>query len=129
VETTQLTPRLRQELAEALKRERARLQRALGGLLEAERALGISQDEEGDAGNEPADVASDLAEQEIDTSLAQLERARLSEVEAALERLAEGTYGLCERCGAPIAAERLFALPWTRLCQRCARDRELTPHA
>lgn len=38
------------------------------------------------------------------------------EVEAALERLAAGTYGTCEACGRPISAERLDALPATRFC-------------
>ena len=42
--------------------------------------------------------------------------AELADVERALERLDEGTYGVCERCGRPIGAERLETLPATRLC-------------
>jgi RNA polymerase-binding transcription factor DksA len=47
-------------------------------------------------------------------------RARLAEVDAALSRVDSGTYGTCERCGRPIAPERLEALPATRRCIACA---------
>jgi DnaK suppressor protein len=44
----------------------------------------------------------------------------LAELDAARERLAEGTYGRCERCGRPIAPERLSARPEARFCIACA---------
>ncbi|RFA11384.1 hypothetical protein B7R54_18085 [Subtercola boreus] len=44
-----------------------------------------------------------------------------AEVDAALERLAAGTYGACIRCGQPIGFERLDALPSAALCITCAR--------
>jgi len=47
----------------------------------------------------------------------------LREVQAALERMDAGTYGICQRCGQPIAEERLEALPATRLCISCKRTR------
>lgn len=47
----------------------------------------------------------------------------LAEVEAALQRLAGGTYGQCERCGQPIAPARLEAKPAARLCINCAAAR------
>ena len=53
-------------------------------------------------------------------SLARQVRHHLAEVDAALERVDAGTYGGCERCGAPIGAARLEALPAARLCIRCA---------
>jgi RNA polymerase-binding transcription factor len=43
----------------------------------------------------------------------------LSEVEAALNRMDRGTYGVCEGCGEPIPEARLRALPWARFCIRC----------
>ena len=43
-------------------------------------------------------------------------RRELSEVDAALERLAAGSFGACEVCGTPIGAERLDAMPATRYC-------------
>jgi DnaK suppressor protein len=107
-------------LTAQLKSERARLLRELRLLDQAERALGASQADEGDAGGEMADVASDLVEEELDASLAAAARERLMEVEAALLRVAEGTFGRCLRCGRPIAIARLRALPWTPYCRRCA---------
>ena len=47
-------------------------------------------------------------------------RHHLAEVEAALARVDAGTYGVCERCGAPIGEARLDALPAARLCIACA---------
>ena len=49
---------------------------------------------------------------------------QLAAVEAALGRLDDGTYGVCEVCGEPIAEERLEALPATTRCVRCASGRK-----
>jgi DnaK suppressor protein len=43
----------------------------------------------------------------------------LSEIDAALQRLVDGSYGICERCAEPIPCERLEVLPMTRLCTTC----------
>ena len=53
-------------------------------------------------------------------ALVQQVRGRLSEIDAALHRLDEGTYGRCEVCGQPIAAARLEARPVARTCVGCA---------
>lgn len=45
---------------------------------------------------------------------------RVADVDAALARIADGSYGHCERCGEPIAHERLLARPTTRTCIACA---------
>jgi DnaK suppressor protein len=50
-------------------------------------------------------------------------RTRLADVDAALDRLRSGSYGRCERCGGPIAAERLEARPAARTCIVCASRR------
>jgi DnaK suppressor protein len=47
-------------------------------------------------------------------------RTRLSEIDAALRRLDEGTYGLCTRCGNPVGDARLAARPAAATCVRCA---------
>jgi RNA polymerase-binding transcription factor DksA len=49
-----------------------------------------------------------------------------TDVVRALEKLDEGTYGLCDRCGALIPEERLEARPWSVLCVRCASRRRTT---
>lgn len=60
-----------------------------------------------------------------DLAAATLERERqeLNEIEAALARIRAGEYGLCQACGNPIREARLQALPWARLCIRCADRR------
>jgi DnaK suppressor protein len=63
-------------------------------------------------------------------ALAQVERAegRLAEIDAALTRIADGTYGRCTRCRAAIGTERLQARPAAALCVRCAStDRHQRP--
>jgi RNA polymerase-binding protein DksA len=47
-------------------------------------------------------------------------RRRLADVEAAVRAVEAGTYGICETCGRPIAAERLVARPAARTCIDCA---------
>ena len=49
--------------------------------------------------------------------------ATLSDVERAIQKLADGTYGACDRCGDTIPGDRLEAIPWAALCVRCARSR------
>jgi DnaK suppressor protein len=49
--------------------------------------------------------------------------ATLVDVERAIQKLAEGTYGMCDRCGEAISAARLEAIPWAPLCIGCARAR------
>jgi RNA polymerase-binding transcription factor DksA len=67
-----------------------------------------------------ADSSQVTAERgEAETLAGQLREA-LAEVEAAIARVREGTYGNCERCGQPIAAARLEAMPAARLCISCA---------
>ncbi|MCA1703510.1 MAG: TraR/DksA C4-type zinc finger protein, partial [Actinobacteria bacterium] len=50
-------------------------------------------------------------------------QAVLADVQRALAKLAEDSYGSCDRCGGAIARERLDALPWAVLCVLCARNR------
>ena len=54
------------------------------------------------------------------TALLAAARERAAELDDALRRLDAGTYGACERCGRPIAADRLAARPFARHCMACA---------
>jgi DnaK suppressor protein len=65
----------------------------------------------------------DFAEN-IDYALLQRHIERLREVEDALDRLEDGTYGICENCGAAINLERLKVLPFTTYCVSCQEQRE-----
>lgn len=59
---------------------------------------------------------------ELDLALRERVEDRIEELEEALERLDEGTYGICSRCGRHIDIERLEALPQTDICINCARE-------
>ena len=75
-----------------------------------------------------ADEADAMADTERNNLVLGNSRTLLSEVEAALERLDDGTYGYCQRCGKPIDARRLEALPYVRYDIECEEivERETT---
>jgi RNA polymerase-binding protein DksA len=62
-----------------------------------------------------------IYEWELTLARRQQAQARVETIRQALKRLAAGTYGICDRCSAPISAERLEILPLATLCIRCAR--------
>ena len=63
-----------------------------------------------------ADIGTETFEREKDLSILEQVEAELDDVEHALQRLEEGTYGTCEACGKPIEEERLRAMPAARFC-------------
>lgn len=76
------------------------------------------------ATDDPEDEAgAALQSYTTDILIAGLERdiRSLAEIELALHRLETGNFGICESCGEQIADARLKALPWVRLCVRCAQ--------
>jgi len=68
----------------------------------------------------PADLGTDNFEQEMSLGLLENEHLLLEQTLAALDRIANGTYGRCQECGGAIAAERLEALPYAPNCLACA---------
>src|SRR6187455_1028407 len=66
-----------------------------------------------------ADQASGNNEVHIQLKLKQTDAKILQAIEEALFRMEKGTYGICRDCGEPIAAARLEAIPWTRVCISC----------
>jgi DnaK suppressor protein len=95
--------------------------------LEAERDRLRSGLEEGIVAPDPmtygsqAAAASQVFEQQRDLALRDHNAQHLEQVQAALARLEAGTFGACERCGRPIAPERLQVLPWAAFCIDCQR--------
>lgn len=71
-----------------------------------------------------ADQGSDSYDQTLSLDLAAADRVLLREIDAALERIAERTFGLCEITGKPISNERLDELPWARYSIEAAREME-----
>jgi YteA family regulatory protein len=70
--------------------------------------------------NHPADIGSEMFEREKDLALDSLDRETLKEIDQALTRMEEGTYGICTVCGQPIPEERLEALPQAQTCKEHA---------
>ncbi|HEX2588890.1 MAG TPA: TraR/DksA C4-type zinc finger protein [Gaiellales bacterium] len=71
-----------------------------------------------------ADSATETLDRGMEQSLEDNAENLLAHIDAALARLDEGTYGRCERCGQPIAEERLEALPYATRCIECKRLEE-----
>jgi DnaK suppressor protein len=76
------------------------------------------------AGDDQADTGTKTFEREQEISLANSILERITQVERALERLDDGSYGWCERCGNPIPVERLAAFPSATLCVSCKQLEE-----
>jgi DnaK suppressor protein len=93
---------------ELLAAERNRIERALGRL---------KHEEDGEPADDydPANLASDLYQDELDEGLAEDLLEQLAAVERAEQRLATGTYGLSIQSGKPIPDERLEAIPTAEL--------------
>ena len=75
-----------------------------------------------------ADDASDVFEQAKNLALRQNLERELELVDLALQKLREGNWGVCERCGEPINPERLDAMPQARYCLPCQKHLEKNLH-
>jgi RNA polymerase-binding protein DksA len=91
--------------------ERTKGEQATTPSMEAPDGTGIS--------SEQADEANAVTEYDRNQAMLANDRALERRIEAALRRLDEGKYGICERCGKPIPARRLEALPYVTLCVDC----------
>jgi RNA polymerase-binding protein DksA len=127
---TKSTPKIKTKLAKKelenyhalLVRERARLLGLLDGMEhEALRSKG------GNLSNMPlhmADVGTDTFDQDLALGMAETERKLLTEIHAALVRINDKTYGMCEMTGKQIPKARLEAKPWARYTIEAARKVE-----
>lgn len=75
-------------------------------------------------GDHLADEATEVFEREKALGLQQSLEVHLEEIKHALSRIEAGSYGMCERCGQPIAKERLDAMPEAVLCIQCKTQEE-----
>ena len=99
---------------EALIRKRGEL---LGGT--ATKPLQWTMENNSGRQGDMADQASGNNEVHIQLKLKQTDAKILQAIEEALDRIEQGTYGMCRDCGEPIAEARLNAIPWTRVCITC----------
>jgi RNA polymerase-binding protein DksA len=103
--------------------ERGRTVKAISYLHEENRATTEDEQRElsGGSDNHLADIATYTYDRELDSTLEDAEAEHLAHIDAALERIEDGTFGICENCGKPIQRERLEAMPWVTLCIDCKR--------
>jgi len=71
-----------------------------------------------------ADVGTDTFEREMELKIASEGSDRMKEIEDALKRIEDGTYGKCEVCGGDIGQKRLTAVPYALLCIQCKSEQE-----
>jgi DnaK suppressor protein len=85
------------------------------------------QESSGDLSTMPihmADIGSDNFEQDFTLTLLENEEGTLEQIDVALARIEDGTYGTCESCGQAIPKPRLHAIPYAMRCVECARKLE-----
>jgi DnaK suppressor protein len=107
-----------------LESERDRLRAALVSVNHTESLTEESGDLATGPGDHMADVATETYMRELDEGLEDNAEHLLGEIEGALARIADGTYGTCVVCGCQIDAERLEAVPYATLCIEDKRAQE-----
>jgi DnaK suppressor protein len=118
-----VSPLQTERFRETLLAERRRVLDAIENLHGENSGSGDEADEMA-LDNHLAENASATLEREIDYTLEENSGHVLAEIEAALERIASGTFGTCRTCGGAIAEARLEALPYATQCIDCKRRAE-----
>jgi len=72
-----------------------------------------------------ADEAYEVIEKELAYDLSMAEKTELEEINDALKKIDEGTYGICEDCGGKIPVERLKVKPYAKYCIKCKEKHEI----
>jgi len=117
---------IKAKVRKRLEEERTRLEGVRDGLLREEADADVSA-ELSNVDQHPGDLGSETFEHEKNLSLLEQVSDELLQIEAAFQRVEQGTYGTCQACGRPIGSERLEALPATRFCvdDQAKAEREL----
>jgi DnaK suppressor protein len=108
-------------LHKSLVARRDELRKRIGGGLKDLRRFHKREASTGDSADQAFDTGSD----EVAFQLAELESRELTQIEKALGRLKQGTYGVCEGCQKKIPVARLNALPFSTTCIDCQREMEM----
>ncbi|MSY84405.1 MAG: TraR/DksA family transcriptional regulator [Actinobacteria bacterium] len=113
------------ELAEVLTGLEEQRAHSLEIVAEQEAELsGLMRDSGDGAGQDQADLGATTFERDHEMSVLNSERDKLAQIDRALARIADGTYGVCESCGQPIGKLRLMAFPRATLCMTCKQREE-----
>jgi RNA polymerase-binding protein DksA len=115
-----MNARKQQKLRKQLEERKADIESNVAYMADEIRAIGVDQDDEnGSLGNHIADDGSNVSEAERLVTISEDFQNLVGQIDAALERMDEGTYGTCLRCGKPIGEERLEAFPYVAYCIEC----------
>jgi DnaK suppressor protein len=115
-----MNKRQQEKLRKRLEERRAEIESDMSFMAAEMRSIGVDQDQEnGSLGNHIADDGSNVAEAERIVTVSEDFQQILAQVNGALERMSEGNYGVCQRCGKPIGEERLEAFPYVAYCIEC----------
>jgi len=113
------------ELTEVIEELKEQQQHSVAFLTAQEAELsGLMRDSGDGAGHDQADVGSSQFERDHELSVVTSEREKLAQIERALIRIDDGTYGVCESCGEPVGKMRLMAFPRATLCMKCKQREE-----
>lgn len=112
-----------EQLKRRLQEQRARTESTLSDLrADLSQSLSATISEFSTYDNHPSDVASETYERSKDLGLQKDQESLLEQIDGALERIENGTYGWCVDCGQPIPEDRLLAMPYVPSCLDCTGD-------
>ncbi len=112
------------EVAELAETREHLLQLRAEVLAESERAYAASQSLGKDGVPDIGDMSSNSYHQEVLMNLSETQRSRVRDIDAAIERMDKGVYGLCMRCEEEISARRMEVRPFSRYCVDCKAEVE-----
>ena len=108
------------KLRKQLEERRSEIENDVSFMADEIRSIGVDQDDEnGSLGNHIADDGSNVSEAERLVTISEDFQHILGQIDSALGRMNDGTYGTCLRCGKPIGEERLEAFPYVAYCIEC----------
>ena len=109
-------------MLDELHSDRERVANALA-VQESELA-GLMRDAGDGAGHDQADMGATSFERDHELTVLNNEREKLAQIDRALARISDGSYGVCESCGNPIGKMRAMAFPRATLCLTCKQREE-----
>jgi RNA polymerase-binding protein DksA len=113
------------EIKEVLDELHEHREKVVRTLTEQEAELaGLMRDAGDGAGHDQADMGATSFERDHELTVVNNEREKLAQIDRALARIADGTYGICESCGNPIGKMRVMAFPRATLCMTCKQREE-----
>lgn len=116
------TPMARKDSIEKLRKVLVNRREALARAIKGD--LSLLRDMHGQTTGDMLDSAADTVQDEINSRLLEVESDELRAIDAAIERMNDGTYGICQDCGKSIPLRRLQAVPYVVDCIDCRRAAE-----